>query len=71
MASYSKLPRSRRELVEETVALVAGTAERQGLDLRLDVGAGDEHFLIGDKTRLRQVLLNLVNNAVKFTPQAL
>ncbi len=62
-------PFSPRGLVEETVALVAGTAERQGLDLRLDVGAGDEHFLIGDKTRLRQVLLNLVNNAVKFTPQ--
>ena len=58
---------SPRALVEETVALVAGTAERKGLDLRWDSDAGTDQPLIGDKTRLRQVLLNLVNNAVKFT----
>lgn len=60
-------PFSPRALVEETVALVAGTAERKGLDLRWDSDAGTDQPLIGDKTRLRQVLLNLVNNAVKFT----
>ncbi|XYD12091.1 ATP-binding protein (plasmid) [Methylobacterium sp. NMS12] len=60
-------PFSPRALVEETVALVAGTAERKGLDLRWDSAEGTEQPVIGDKTRLRQVLLNLVNNAVKFT----
>ncbi len=60
-------PFSPRALVEETVALVAGTAERKGLDLRCEGDASDEPRVMGDKTRLRQVLLNLVNNAVKFT----
>ncbi|KAF1856691.1 hypothetical protein Lal_00043547 [Lupinus albus] len=62
-------PFSPRALVEETVALVAGTAERKGLGLHVESDAGSDHRVVGDKTRLRQVLLNLVNNAVKFTQQ--
>lgn len=60
-------PFSPHGLVEETVALVAGTAERKGLELRIEGDTANDHRVIGDKTRLRQVLLNLVNNAVKFT----
>ncbi|MBN4096079.1 hybrid sensor histidine kinase/response regulator [Methylobacterium sp. OT2] len=60
-------PFSPRRLIEETVALVAGTAERKGLDLRIEDDAAVDAPVLGDKTRLRQVLLNLVNNAVKFT----
>ena len=62
-------PFSPRALVEETVALVAGTAERKELGLHVESDAGSDHRVVGDKTRLRQVLLNLVNNAVKFTQQ--
>ena len=62
-------PFSPYALVEETVALVAGTAEGKGLALRIEGDPAEGRPVIGDKTRLRQVLLNLVNNAVKFTPR--
>lgn len=63
------VPFSPSAFVEQTVALVRGTAERKGLDLRVEVEATDDLVALGDVTRLRQVLLNLANNAVKFTPQ--
>ncbi|MDP4021909.1 ATP-binding protein [Methylobacterium sp. NEAU 140] len=62
-------PFAPRAFVEETVGLVRGLAERKGLDLRVEVAEPDERRVLGDVTRLRQVLLNLVNNAVKFTPR--
>jgi signal transduction histidine kinase/ActR/RegA family two-component response regulator len=60
-------PFSPQAFVEQTVALVRGTAERKGLDLRIEDEADETGFVVGDVTRLRQVLLNLLNNAVKFT----
>lgn len=42
-------------------------AREKGLDLILDISPEIPEYLIGDNVRLTQVLLNLVNNAVKFT----
>ncbi len=60
-------PFALRPAVEETVELLAHRAQEQGLALTSSVAADAPAWMIGDETRLRQVLLNLVGNAVKFT----
>ena len=56
-----------RDCVEGALDLVAMTAARKGLDLAYFIEPSVPASLITDATRLRQVLLNLINNAVKFT----
>jgi len=56
-----------RRVVDSTVALLASRAQEKGLDLAVDVAADVPPVVVGDAGRLRQVLLNLVGNAVKFT----
>ncbi|GJD95479.1 GAF domain-containing hybrid sensor histidine kinase/response regulator [Methylobacterium iners] len=58
-----------RGLVDNAVAIVAGLAEKKGLALRVRFGGTCPDLLLGDRDRLQQVLLNLLNNAVKFTPE--
>jgi CheY-like chemotaxis protein len=63
------VPFELRPLVEETVQLVAGRAQEQRLELHVDMSQDVPPVLVGDPARLRQMLLNLLVNAVKFTPR--
>ncbi|RJS15394.1 hybrid sensor histidine kinase/response regulator [Corallococcus sp. H22C18031201] len=56
-----------RQCVESVLDLLAVRASEKGLDLGYHVAAATPSLLEGDAARLRQVLLNLVGNAVKFT----
>ena len=53
--------------LEKVIEMVAPRAHEKGLDLRYDIDADVSNDLVGDPTRLRQVLLNLLGNAIKFT----
>jgi len=74
---YSKMESSKMELehkpfalkrcIEETFDLLAAKASEKNLALHYTLHRSVPTFIYGDITRLRQVLLNLVSNAIKFT----
>ena len=63
----SLAPFELRPMVENAVEIVRAAAEEKGLALTLAIAGDVPTFLDGDQSRLRQVLLNLTGNAIKFT----
>ena len=57
------------ECVDRVLALMAGRAHQKGIELVHDVGSDVPTVVRGDDKRLRQVLTNIIGNAVKFTSQ--
>lgn len=56
-----------REVCQHVMRLVEPAARDKGLDLECCIADGIPHYVIGDKLRIQQILINLVGNAVKFT----
>ena len=60
-------PFNLRELIEDAVDILAERAHSKGLELICDIPAHIAATVCGDGQRLRQVIINLISNAVKFT----
>jgi signal transduction histidine kinase/DNA-binding NarL/FixJ family response regulator len=56
-----------QRLVDSMVLLMSGRAEEKKIYLKAEIAPGTPLLLKGDPTRLRQILLNLIGNAIKFT----
>ena len=60
-------PFNLRQTVQEMVALLSAQASAKGLYLALQYSADAPEILIGDAVRIRQIAINLIGNAIKFT----
>ncbi|WP_243373429.1 hybrid sensor histidine kinase/response regulator [Microvirga solisilvae] len=60
-------PFSLMSLIDNTVSIVSSGAGKKGVPIRIEWDPEVPKMVLGDEARLRQILLNLLNNAVKFT----
>jgi len=61
------VPFNLRETIEQTAAVFAPAARKKGFELSLDIAPALPDLFRGDPHRMRQILNNLISNAVKFT----
>ncbi|MBT3533457.1 MAG: response regulator [Rhodospirillaceae bacterium] len=61
------VPFEPRQLIDDTLNVMATMAREKGLELSSDIADDLPKVLLGDANRVRQILSNLINNAIKFT----
>lgn len=64
---FESIPFDLREIVNDVVVLHALKAEQTGIYLKSEIDEAVPARVVGDPTRVRQVLVNLISNAMKFT----
>ncbi|MEW4561668.1 ATP-binding protein [Bremerella sp. JC770] len=62
-------PINPRHTLEKVVQMFTHQAQQRGLELQLNVSADLDLWVLGDENRFRQVLVNLIQNALKFTTE--
>lgn len=65
---FAKTAINLKDLCEQVIAIFRLTAYENGIDLAFDYPQDLPKFVKTDPARVRQILVNLVNNAIKFTP---
>ena len=78
---FSKIESAKMELehkpvlikraIEETFDLMSSKAIEKNLALQYTIAPNVPSYIYGDITRLRQIMMNLVGNAIKFTPKGM
>jgi signal transduction histidine kinase/ActR/RegA family two-component response regulator len=63
------IPFNIADIINEVVIIMAAIAEKKSLGLTIKSIALSQKKVIGDPTRLKQILINLISNAIKFTEQ--
>ena len=61
------VPYSLPDSLETTMKMLALRADKKGLELTCEIHDDIPEFVVGDATRLRQIVVNLIGNAIKFT----
>ena len=67
--AFESRPLDLRDCLESAIDLVAFKSAEKGLEISYHMKEGTPPAIVGDATRLRQILINLMNNAVKFTDE--
>jgi len=64
---FEKVPFNIKSVLESVMKMLHFSSEKKGLNLTLQVSENIPQVIIGDVVRLRQILLNLISNSIKFT----
>ncbi len=65
--TLSPAPYQTASVLNDSIMLLKSRAEKKNLSMKLDIDESIPAELIGDETRIRQIIINLMTNAVKYT----